>query len=77
VQRRQRVRHDDGIPHVYRKLTVQPATSPCIGYEVTYKADIFANPPLGAEQQVAEDELLKTATLEFWEKAARDNGISD
>ena len=53
-------------------------TSRCMGYEITYAADIFAaNPPLGPEQQDAEDALLKTATLEFWEKAARDNGISD
>jgi hypothetical protein len=44
----------------------------------TYFADLFASQaPLTDEQMLAENAMLAMATKEFWEQAARENGITD
>jgi hypothetical protein len=48
------------------------------GRGTTYFADIFASQaPLTDEQMLAERVMLAMATKEFWEQAARENGIAD
>jgi len=47
-------------------------------YSTSYVADIFAqNPPLNERQMHAEEAILKTATVQFWEDAARQNGVTN
>jgi hypothetical protein len=48
------------------------------GRGTTYFADLFASQAsLTDEQMLAENAMLAMATKEFWEQAARENGISD
>ena len=48
------------------------------GRGTTYFADIFAaQAPLTDEQMLAEQAMLAMTTEEFWEQAARENGIAD
>ena len=49
-----------------------------LGRGTTYKDDLFApQAPLTNEQMLAEQAMLMMATDEFWEQAARENGIAD
>ena len=44
----------------------------------TFYADLFASQvPLTDEQMLAEQAKLAMATEEFWDQAARENGITD
>jgi hypothetical protein len=48
------------------------------GRGTTLYADLFAShAPLTDEQMLAENAILAMATKEFWEQAARENGITD
>ena len=48
------------------------------GRGTTYFADLFADQaPLTDEQMLAENAMLAMTTEEFWEQAAKDNGITD
>jgi hypothetical protein len=49
-----------------------------LGRGTTLYADLFAShAPLTDEQMLAENAILSMATKEFWEQAARENGITD
>lgn len=49
-----------------------------LGRGTTYTDDLFASQaPLTDEQMLAEKAMLAMATEEFWEGAARENGITD
>ena len=48
------------------------------GRGTTFYADLFADQaPLTEEQTQAENAILAMTTEEFWEQAARENGITD
>lgn len=47
-------------------------------YGTTLYSDLFAdNPPLSEGQLEAERDLLQTESMDFWLKAAKENGIAD
>lgn len=49
-----------------------------LGRGTTYTADLFAaQAPLTDEQMLAENAILAMTTEEFWEQAAKENGITD
>jgi hypothetical protein len=59
-------------------LCLLDSCSEDLGRGTTYFADIFASQaPLTDEQMLAENAMLAMTTEEFWEQAARDNGITD